>query len=66
VHASISVAQALLAAGVVDELRIAIAPVVVGSGRRLLDTMPTGQLELLRGYSTPSGYLVADYRVSAQ
>ena len=32
VHASISVTQALLAAGVVDELRLAIAPVIVGRG----------------------------------
>lgn len=62
VHASISVAQALLAAGVVDEIRLAIAPAVVGSGRRLLDGVPSGQLELIRGISTPSGYLVADYR----
>src|SRR6185437_5391571 len=64
VHASISVAHALLAAGVVDELKIAIAPVVVGTGRRLLDPMPAGQLELIRASSTPSGYLVADYRIT--
>jgi dihydrofolate reductase len=64
VHASISVAHTLLAAGVVDELKIAIAPFVVGTGRRLLDTMPAGQLELIRGSSTPSGYLVADYRIA--
>src|ERR1700756_5307440 len=36
VHASISVAQALLTAGVVDELRLVIAPRIVGRGRRLL------------------------------
>ena len=40
VHASISVAQALLASGVVDELRLVIAPTVAGSGRRLLDGVP--------------------------
>ena len=32
VHASISVAQALLAAGVVDELRLVIAPRIAGRG----------------------------------
>jgi dihydrofolate reductase len=64
VHASISVAQALLAAGVVDELRIAIAPVIVGSGRRLLDGLPARQLESIRGVRSPSGYLLADYRIS--
>ena len=36
-HASISVAQALLAAGVVDELRLVIAPAIVARRRRLLD-----------------------------
>src|SRR4051794_17726894 len=45
VHASISVAQALLAGGVVDELRLVIAPTVVGRGRRLLDGVPSIQLE---------------------
>src|ERR1700684_1563187 len=44
VHASISVAQALLAADVVDELRLVIAPRIAGSGRRLLDGLPSIQL----------------------
>ncbi len=39
VHASISVAQALLAAGVVDELRLVIAPAIAGGGRRLLERL---------------------------
>jgi dihydrofolate reductase len=63
VHASISVAQALLAAGVVDELRLAVAPVIVGSGRRLLDGLPSIRLEPIRGLTSPSGYLLVDYRV---
>ena len=63
VHASISVVQALLAAGVVDELRLAIAPVIVGSGRRLLDGLPEIQLEPLRSLTSPSGYLLVDYAV---
>ena len=46
VHASFSVAQALLAAGVVDELRVVIAPKVAGRGRRLLDGLPSIQLEV--------------------
>jgi riboflavin biosynthesis pyrimidine reductase len=37
IHGSISVAQALLAADVVDELRLVIGPMIVGRGRRLLD-----------------------------
>ncbi|WP_425827839.1 dihydrofolate reductase family protein [Streptomyces fractus] len=35
IHGSARLAQSLLAAGLVDELRLAIAPVVVGRGRRL-------------------------------
>lgn len=63
VHASIAVTQALLAAGVVDELRLVIAPQVVGSGRRLLEGLPPITLELLRAERSPSGHLLADYRV---
>ena len=62
VHASISVAQALLAAGVVDELRLAIAPVIAGSGRRLLDGLPLIRLESIRSVTSPSGHLLVDYR----
>jgi len=63
VHASISVAQALLAAGVVDELRLAIAPTIAGSGRRLLDGLPAIRLESIRSTTSPTGYLLVDYRV---
>jgi len=51
VHASISVAQALLAAGVVDELRLVIAPRIAGRGRRLLDGLPSIQLESIEARS---------------
>jgi dihydrofolate reductase len=64
VHASISVAQALLAAGVVDELRLVIAPKIVGSGRRLLDGLPSIRLESIRSATSPTGYLLVDYRVT--
>ena len=63
VHASISVAQALLAAEVVDELRLAIAPRIAGSGRRLLDGVPSIRLESIRGEISPTGSLLVDYRV---
>jgi dihydrofolate reductase len=63
VHASISVTQALLAAGVVDELRLVIAPAIAGSGRRLLDGLPAIQLESIRSTTSPAGYLLADYSV---
>ena len=64
VHASISVAQALLAAAdVVDELRLVIAPRIAGRGRRLLDGLPSIQLESIRSEVSPAGYLLGDYRV---
>jgi len=64
VHASISVAQALLAAGVVDELRVVIAPVIATQGRRLLDGLPTIGLELIASTTSPTGHLLVDYRVA--
>jgi dihydrofolate reductase len=63
VHASISVTQALLAAGVVDELRVVIAPGTAGTGKRLLDGLPATQFEVLRSSTSPEGYLLVDYRV---
>jgi dihydrofolate reductase len=63
VHASISVAQALLAAGVVDELRLVIAPTIAGTGRRLLDGVPALRLESIRSTTSPTGSLLVDYRV---
>ena len=63
VHASISVAQALLAADVVDELRLAIAPTIAGRGRRLLDGLPPIPLESIRSETSPTGHLLVDYRV---
>jgi dihydrofolate reductase len=63
VHASISVAQALLASDVVDELKLVIAPKIAGSGRRFLDGVPSIQLESIRSVTSPSGHLLTDYRV---
>ncbi|QTE30747.1 dihydrofolate reductase family protein [Pengzhenrongella sicca] len=65
VHASISVAQALLAAGMVDELRLVIAPAIAGTGKRLLDGLPTIRLQAVRGTTTPAGFLLVHYRVVA-
>ena len=63
VHASISVAQALLAADVVDELRLVIAPTIAGHGRRLFDGLPAIRLESIRSETSPTGSLLVDYRV---
>ncbi|MGW0862548.1 MULTISPECIES: dihydrofolate reductase family protein [Streptomyces] len=59
IHGSARLAQSLLAAGLVDTLRLAIAPVVVGQGRRLFPDggAPAG-LRLTDHRTTPGGLSV--------
>ena len=63
VHGSISVAQTLLAAGVVDELRLVVAPAIAGVGRKLLDGLPPARVAQIRSVISPTGFLILDYRV---
>lgn len=64
VHGSIELARSLFAAGLVDELRLVIAPAVAGAGRRLFEGEGELQeLELVRSAGTPSGAVLVDYRV---
>ena len=64
VHGSISLTQSLLAAGLVDEVRLLVAPRVVGSGRRLFDDRAAAySLELVESTGSPSGSLLVHYRV---
>jgi riboflavin biosynthesis pyrimidine reductase len=63
VHASISLARALLTAGVVDELKLVIAPKIAGSGRRLLEGLPRIVLEPARSSISSGGHLLVDYRI---
>ena len=66
VHASLSVVQALLADGLLDELRLVVAPALAGSGRRLLDGVPATRLVVVRSETSPTGSLLVDYRVAHQ
>ena len=50
-----STAQALLRAGLLDELELQLVPVLLGQGRRLFDDLPPDhhELELLRSLAAP-------------
>ncbi|MFD4033306.1 dihydrofolate reductase family protein [Streptomyces sp. NPDC058637] len=63
IHGSARLGRSLLAAGLVDELRLAIAPVVVGTGRRLFPDggAPAG-LELMSNGTTSGGLAIQVYR----
>lgn len=63
VHASISVVQSLLAGGVVDDVRLVVAPALGGPGRRLLDGLPPARWQLLDSVTSPTGSLLLHYRV---
>jgi dihydrofolate reductase len=65
VHGSISLTRSLLASGLVDELRLLVAPRVAGSGRRLFDGGGAYSLELVQSVGTPSGSLLVHYDVLA-
>ena len=63
VHGSHGLVQTLLAAGLVDEINLFIAPVVVGEGKRLFgDGAVPMSMRLASSHVTGSGMIVATYR----
>jgi dihydrofolate reductase len=63
IHGSIELAQSLLRARLVDELRLVVAPVVAGRGRQLFEGDDDLQrLELLGVARSPDGTLFLTYR----
>jgi dihydrofolate reductase len=63
IHGSIALARSLLRARLVDELRLVVAPVVAGRGRRLFDgDEDLRRLELAGVARSESGTLFLDYR----
>jgi len=55
--------QALIAADLIDEYRLWIAPVVLGEGKRLFENgVPPRRLSLVATRSTPSGVVLNTYR----
>ena len=63
VHGSIALTQSLLAQGLVDELRLVIAPALHINGRKLFDNGLSRRLSLTRTITSPSGYLLLDFQV---
>ena len=62
VHGSIDLSQALMRAGVVDEVQLVIAPTIAGTGRRLFQDRAIGQrMSLVDLARTPSGLVLATY-----
>ena len=55
--------QTLIAAELVDEYRLWVAPVVLGEGKRLFENgVPPGALALVESRSTPKGVVITTYR----
>jgi dihydrofolate reductase len=63
VHGSIALTQSLLAQGLVDELRLVIAPAIHINGRKLFDRGLSRRLILTRNITSPSGYLLLDFKI---
>jgi dihydrofolate reductase len=67
IHGSARLADTLLSAGLVDTLRLVVAPTVLRAGRRLV-TSPDGPsgLRLIRHEGTPNGLLLLEYETTGQ
>jgi len=63
IHASIALVQSLLQEGLVDELRLVIAPAVRIHGRRLFDGSEPKRLSLTRNVTSPAGYMLVDFLI---
>ncbi|ADB30214.1 bifunctional deaminase-reductase domain protein [Kribbella flavida DSM 17836] len=64
IHGSARLGNFLLAAGLLDAVRLVIAPAVIGSGRRLFDHRGgSGGLRLTKHESTPKGLVLLEYDV---
>src|SRR5208282_1796013 len=60
---SIQLTQSLLQAGLIDELRLVIAPAIKVQGRKLFDKGTPRRLTLTRSVTSPNGYLLLDFRI---
>jgi dihydrofolate reductase len=67
IHGSARLGKTLLSAGLVDTLRLVVAPTVIGDGRRLLEhpSEPLG-LQLTAHDVTAKGLLLLEYTYTGQ
>ena len=63
VHGSIALTQALLDRGLIDELRLVIAPAIHAHGRKLFEQAAAQRLALTRAVTSPLGYVLLDFEV---
>ena len=66
IHGSARLASSLMAARLIDTLRLVVAPVVLGNGRRLFPVVggaPTG-LRLVHSQTTPGGLVIHIYETA--
>jgi dihydrofolate reductase len=64
IHGSARLAHSLLAAGLIDELRLVVAPVVLGHGRRLFAGGAAAGLRLITSQTTPGGLAIHTYQAA--
>jgi dihydrofolate reductase len=63
VTGSIKLSQSLLAQGLVDELRLVIAPAIMVNGRKLFEGTTPSRFEVTRNVTSRTGYLLVDLRL---
>ncbi|WP_250005160.1 dihydrofolate reductase family protein [Actinoplanes sp. M2I2] len=63
VHGSLRLTRSLLAAGLIDRMRLVVFPALAGGGRKLFDETVAGRVSLRQSTSTPSGGVLLDYDV---
>jgi dihydrofolate reductase len=67
VHGSANLIQTLLEHGLIDEFRLWIFPLVLGTGKRLFDggTVPAG-FDVASSQVSSTGVIIANYRSGAE